>query len=172
MILSGSPIQNGLRELWSLFDFIYPNKLGSRNAFMSTIEEPIRRGGYTNASDLQIKIAYKCTVGLRDTIKPYLLRRTKEDVKTAIDLPTKNEQVLFCKLTDYQRDLYKRFLESGIVMDITKGQMQVFAALIKIRKICNHPYLFHPFTTDFTFNSDFFKQSGKMTVVNALLKLW
>ncbi len=166
-------MQNNLRELWSLFDFIYPNKLGQLQDFMREIAEPIRRGGYVNASDLQIKIAYKCTVKLRDTIQPYLLRRSKEDVNQTLQLPPKSEQVLFCKLTDKQRDVYTRFLATDIIRDISRGDAEVFSALIKIRKICNHPYLFHPLDYESDpFNGSFFRDSGKMAVVHALLKLW
>lgn len=72
---------------------------------MNTVAHPIRRGGYANASHFEIQVAYKCTLMLRDSIKPYLLRRTKDDVKIALSLPSKNEQVLFCKLTDQQRGI-------------------------------------------------------------------
>lgn len=140
---------------------------------MNTVAHPIRQGGYCSATELQIKIAYKCTVMLRDTIKPYLLRRTKDDVKMALNLPAKNEQVLFCKLSDNQRDIYTRFINSGLIQDISRGDKAVFAALIQIRKICNHPYLFtRKFDHDSVFDSEFFRESGKMAVINALLKLW
>ena len=143
---------------------------------MDTVANPIRRGGYCNASHLEIQIAYKCTCMLRDSIKPYLLRRTKEDVKVALQLPPKNEQVLFCKLTEQQRTMYQQFIDSGIIRDIHRGDAQVFAALVKIRKICNHPYLFSNFNNENIsvdhLDYDFFRQSGKMEVVNALLKLW
>lgn len=166
-------MQNNLSELWSLFDFVYPMKLGTLQDFMRGIADPVRRGGYVNATDLQIKIAYKCTVKLRDTIKPYLLRRTKEDVNQALQLPPKSEQMLFCKLTDKQRDVYTRFLATDIIREISRGDAQVFSALIKVRKICNHPYLFSPLDYENDpFRSDFFKESGKMLVVHSLLKLW
>lgn len=140
---------------------------------MDTVAHPIRRGGYSTASHLEIRIALKCTLMLRDAIKPYLLRRTKEDVKSTLSLPAKSEQVLFCKLTEVQRDLYQRYIDSGIIQSIHRGKTQVFAALVKIRKICNHPYLFSPFTFDTpSFDDEFYHQSGKMEVVSALLKLW
>ncbi|KAI2799540.1 DNA excision repair protein ERCC-6 [Blomia tropicalis] len=170
LILSGSPMQNNLRELWSLFDFIYPGKLGTMSTFMDTVAHPIRIGSYANATDLQIQIAYQCTLRLRDTIKPYLLRRTKDDVKIALSLPDKKEQVLFCKLSEEQRDVYQRFLDSGIVRDIQRGRTIMFAALVKIRNICNHPFLFAPTNAnEVTFDSDFFRKSGKMEVKHKVL---
>ena len=55
VILSGSPLQNNLRELWSLFDFVFPGKLGTLPVFVSQFAVPITQGGYTNASDAQVK---------------------------------------------------------------------------------------------------------------------
>ena len=133
---------------------------------------PIRRGGYCNASNFQIQIAYKCTLTLRESIKPYLIRRTKDDVKMALNLPSKNEQVLFCKLTEMQRDYYTRFISSSLIQEINREKTYVLGALVKIRKICNHPFLFHPFQMNPTFDREFFEQSGKMAVVHAMLKLW
>lgn len=95
LILSGSPLQNNLKELWSLFDFIYPGKLGTLPVFMQEFSVPITQGGYSNASRVQVATAFKCATVLRDTINPYLLRRMKSDVKQHINLPEKNEQVKF-----------------------------------------------------------------------------
>ncbi|MEQ2230338.1 DNA excision repair protein ERCC-6, partial [Ilyodon furcidens] len=93
-ILSGSPMQNNLKELWSLFDFVFPGKLGTLPVFMEQFSVPITMGGYSNASPVQVQTAFKCACVLRDTINPYLLRRMKDDVKANLSLPDKNEQVL------------------------------------------------------------------------------
>lgn len=191
LILSGSPVQNNLKELWSIFDFIYPGKLGTLPVFMEQFAIPITQGGYANASDIQVQIAYKCTCVLRDSIKPFLLRRTKAEVNHKLKLPDRSEQVLFCKLTDKQRKLYQAYLESPTVRDIKNGFCQIFVGLIQLRKICNHPDLFDSsecqnqlkqaqqmndkkhlefFSEDETFGH--YKKSGKMMVVEALLKLW
>lgn len=143
LILSGSPMQNNLKELWSLFDFIFPGKLGTLPVFMSEFAVPITQGGYTNASQVQIATGYKCATVLRDTISPYLLRRVKDDVKNHINLPMKNEQVLFCKLTEEQRKLYLEYLNSKEVDSILSGRYKIFVGLINLRKICNHPHLYN-----------------------------
>ena len=142
LILSGSPIQNNLKELWSLFDFIFPGKLGTLPVFLAEFGVPITQGGYANASKVQVLTAYKCATVLRDTISPYLLRRAKEDVKTHINLPPKNEQVLFCRLTNEQKELYVNYLNSGSVNEIFNGKQKLFVGLINLRKICNHPHLY------------------------------
>ncbi|XP_063347071.1 DNA excision repair protein ERCC-6 [Pelmatolapia mariae] len=181
-ILSGSPMQNNLKELWSLFDFVFPGKLGTLPVFMEQFSVPITMGGYSNASPVQVQTAFKCACVLRDTINPYLLRRMKADVKANLSLPDKNEQVLFCRLTAEQRQVYQSFLDSKEVYQMLNGDMQVFSGLIALRKICNHPDLFSggprilrgipedQLTEEEHFG--FWKRSGKLIVVESLLRLW
>ncbi|CAG09381.1 unnamed protein product, partial [Tetraodon nigroviridis] len=181
-ILSGSPMQNNLKELWSLFDFVFPGKLGTLPVFMEQFSVPITMGGYSNASPVQVQTAFKCACVLRDTINPYLLRRMKADVKANLSLPDKNEQVLFCKLTEEQRQVYRSFLDSKEVYQILNRDMQVFPGLIALRKICNHPDLFsggpqflRGVPEDQLAQEDrfgFWKRSGKLIVVESLLRLW
>ena len=182
LILSGSPMQNNLKELWSLFDFIFPGKLGTLPVFLQQFSTPITQGGYANASTVQVATAYKCATVLKDTISPYLLRRMKEDVKNHINLPEKNEQVLFCRLTDEQRQLYRDYIDGGETKSILSGQMKVFVGLIALRKICNHPDLYsggpkhvsddEECHDEKTRSFGYYKRSGKMIVVHSLLKLW
>jgi len=94
LLLSGSPMQNSLKELWSLFDFILPGKLGTLPVFLEHCATPITRGGYANATSLQEATALQVATMLKDTITPYMLRRTKNDVKHHLTLPEKNEQVV------------------------------------------------------------------------------
>jgi DNA excision repair protein ERCC-6 len=104
----------------------------------------------------------------------------KDEVKSSLVLPNKNEQVLFCKMTDEQRELYKKYLNSDIVKEIIKRSSQIFVGLINLRKICNHPHLFNPNSVknELSKNDDginefgYYKKSGKMIVVDALLRLW
>ncbi|XP_063047061.1 DNA excision repair protein ERCC-6 [Engraulis encrasicolus] len=181
LILSGSPMQNNLKELWSLFDFVFPGKLGTLQTFMEQFSVPITMGGYANATPVQVQTAYKCACVLRDSINPYLLRRMKADVKANLALPDKNEQVLFCKLTEDQRQVYQGFLDSKQVYQILNGEMQVFAGLIALRKICNHPDLFtggpaplggavEEQTEEERFGH--WGRSGKLRVVESLLRIW
>lgn len=171
IILSGTPMQNSLIELWSLFDFIIPMHLGSLVAFRSQFEVPIKLGGYANANNLQVMTAQKCAETLKDTISPYLLQRTKKDV--AADLPKKQEQVLFCKLTSIQRDCYELFLKSSDMNAIlNKGRSSLYG-IDHLRKICNHPDLAFPqrkSRPNYQWGSA--SQSGKMQVVKRLLHLW
>ena len=147
IILSGAPIQNHLTELWSLFDFVFPGRLGTLPVFQAQYAIPIQIGGYTNATPLQVQTAYQCSVSLRDLVTPYLLRRMKCDVLTTtpdegggsggdkqhdiddskdggmdkmdkVVLPKKTEQVLFCSLTPIQLQAYRSYLASKECSDI------------------------------------------------------
>ncbi|XP_073976975.1 DNA excision repair protein ERCC-6-like isoform X2 [Rhodnius prolixus] len=183
LILSGSPLQNNLRELWSLFDFVYPGKLGTLQAFTSRFQTPIVQGGYANASQFQVTLAYKCALILKDTITPYLLRRMKCDVDDHIHLPNKTEQILFCRLTDDQRHYYKGYVENLDLEAVAKGKAKMFVALYNMRKICNHPDLYSggpkrnfTITLDSTEDEEssfgFWGRAGKMIVIETLLNIW
>lgn len=191
LVVTGSPMQNNLQELWSLFDFMSPGLLGTLNAFSDHFASPITQGGYTNASKLQEASALSLATVLKDTITPYMLRRTKAQVKDHLKLPDKKEQVLFCSLSDEQKDLYKSYLLSNAVRGILDKECRfgdpvrarILVALCILRKICNHPDLYicqvdedlpvdASLPTDVVHSFGYWKRAGKMVVINSLLKIW
>ncbi len=135
LCLSGTPIENNLFELWSLFEFLMPGFLGSQNAFQRGIVKPIKDGD-------EETLDY-----LRGRVKPFILRRTKSEV--AKDLPPKVENVYYCNLMDEQVDLYAalakklkdQVLKTVDEKGIAKSQMSILDALLKLRQICCHPRL-------------------------------
>ncbi len=135
LCLSGTPIENNLFELWSLFEFLMPGFLGSQHAFQRGIVKPIKDG---DAETLDY---------LRTRVRPFILRRTKAEV--AKDLPPKVESVTCCALEDAQAELYAalaRKLRAQVLADVdqkglAKSQMSILDALLKLRQICCHPRL-------------------------------
>lgn len=185
LIITGSPLQNNLMELWTLYDFIRPGLLGTQNAFMEYFAIPITQGGYANATEYQEVAALEIAKALKDLITPYILRRTKVEVQDNLKLPDKNEQVLFCALSSEQRDLYMGYLMSGTVRSILDKESRyrdplrarILVALSTLRKLCNHPDLYLYEAQEMTEQIDeeqfgHWRRSGKMSVVNSLLKIW
>ena len=137
LALSGTPIENKLEELWSVFDFLMPGFLFSMADFNSHYVNPIM--------DRQDKVVEK---RLKLQIYPFILRRMKRDV--AKDLPDKVENVAYCELTDDQRDFYMQVLDStreelfrSIEQNgLEKSRMSIFSALLRMRQICCHPRLY------------------------------
>ena len=170
IIMSGAPIQNRLSELWSLFDFVFPGKLGTLPVFQAQFSVPIQIGGYTNASNQQVTTAYRCAVTLKDLIAPYLLRRMKCDVD--VKLPDKTEQVLFCPMTCEQREAYRAYLASREVEEILDGSREALGGIDVLRKIVNHPDLLERRTQAANEGYGDSVRSGKLQVTLKVLSLW
>jgi DNA excision repair protein ERCC-6 len=90
---------------------------------------------------MQVQLAYRCALVLRDLINPFLLRRQKKDIKEVSRMPGKTEHVLFCKLSSRQLSMYEAYLKTDEVKNIIRGSAQCFRPIIVLRKICNHPDL-------------------------------
>ncbi|PIA47560.1 hypothetical protein AQUCO_01400302v1 [Aquilegia coerulea] len=145
IIISGTPIQNNLKELWALFTFCCPELLGDKKEFKDRYEYAILRGSDKNATDREKRIGSTVAKELRERIEPYFLRRLKSEVfleDEATDGPKlskKNEIIVWLRLTQCQRQLYEAFLNSELVLSAFDGSP--LAALTVLKKICDHPYL-------------------------------
>ena len=139
LILSGTPVQNNLIEFWSLFDFVYPGRLGDLPTFREVFEVPIRAGAAKSATNMAVRAAKECTEVLREQIGPYMLRRTKHNVLAS--LPSKKEQVLACDLTEEQEEKYRAYLNGTEMESVIRGELPGLAGIDALRKICNHPDL-------------------------------
>ncbi|MEN9654268.1 MAG: hypothetical protein RL235_380, partial [Chlamydiota bacterium] len=136
LILTGTPIENSLEELWSLMDFLMPAFLGTYERFM---EKYIRTSGALHAENIEY---------LRRKVSPFILRRMKSDVLK--DLPPVSEIVYHCQLSDVQLDLYRSYAETArdelvklVERDgFDKVQIHVLATLTRLKQICCHPAIF------------------------------
>lgn len=110
LLLTGSPIQNSLKELWCLFDFVCPGVLGTISRFSAEFEEVIGKSKHARASPLVLSEAVEAAKVLQERMTPFLLRRLKRHVNAA--LPEKYEKVIYVTLTDTQLHEYATFLAS------------------------------------------------------------
>ena len=130
LALTGTPVENRLGDLWSLFDFICPGLLGSPKAFGRFVRDAEKRGHGSYGP-------------LRELVRPYILRRLKSDKRVITDLPDKTEVRAFCGLTKKQVALYQQTVDDlrtalqGI--DGIKRRGVVLASLMRLKQICNHP---------------------------------
>ncbi|KAF3440622.1 hypothetical protein FNV43_RR18906 [Rhamnella rubrinervis] len=145
IIISGTPIQNNLKELWALFNFCCPNLLGDKQWFKERYENAILRGNEKNASDREKHTGSEVAKQLRECIKPFFLRRLKNEVFNEDadpknpKLSKKSEMIVWLRLTSCQRQLYEAFLKSELVLSAFDGSP--LAALTILKKICDHPLL-------------------------------
>jgi SNF2 family DNA or RNA helicase len=134
LALSGTPIENHLGELWSLFEFLNPGMLGAASGFK------LSGAGARNAGEETRKL-------LAQALRPFILRRTKSQV--AKDLPEKQEQTIFCELEPAQRKLYNELRDHyrNLLLDrvaregIAKSKMHALEALLRLRQAALHPGL-------------------------------
>lgn len=116
LILSGTPIQNNVLELWSLFDFLMPGFLGSEKQFQVRFSRPILASRDPKSSAKEQEAGALAMESLHRQVLPFLLRRVKEDVLT--DLPPKITQDLLCELSPLQERLYEDFSKTHLDSDL------------------------------------------------------
>ena len=158
LALTGTPIENRLSELWSIFDFVSPGLLGTLKTFEERIARPIDRGDMDTAQRL------------RGTIKPFVMRRLKRDV--AADLPDKIEQEMIVPLAEEQSKLYKQVLgqvRKSVLSEVekkgvSKAQIQILAALTRLRQVACDPRLMKLPDTDFDADD-----SGKLGALREII---
>lgn len=161
LILTGTPIENSLDELWSLFDFLMPGLLSSFDRF---IEKYMRNPQFANGRNME---------GLRKKVTPFILRRMKKDVLE--DLPPVSHIVYHCHLTEQQKELYHSYAASAreelsrLVKKegFDKVQIHVLATLTRLKQICCHPAIF---AKDKAESGDSAKYEMLMELLHALVE--
>lgn len=151
--LTGTPVENSLTELWSIFDFVMPGYLKSLTEFRERFELPILRDGGAEPSG-----------ALRGIIRPFVLRRMKSDVLA--ELPAKIETVMYAELTREQKALYIELIRSikDRRAEILSDRMELLTLLLRLRQICCHPALYS--------GADDARpeESGKLELLSELIK--
>ncbi|MBP1153992.1 MULTISPECIES: DEAD/DEAH box helicase [unclassified Paenibacillus] len=132
--LTGTPIENRLSELWSIYDFLNPGYLGNQRGFQHRFANPIEK----NHDEEQ-------TVQLQKLVKPFMLRRKKNDPAIQLDLPDKLEMKVYINLTAEQGALYeqvvKDLMERMKNLEGIERKGAILAALTKLKQLCDHPVL-------------------------------
>eukprot|EP00931_Biecheleriopsis_adriatica_P075533 TRINITY_DN4937_c0_g1_i1.p1 TRINITY_DN4937_c0_g1~~TRINITY_DN4937_c0_g1_i1.p1 ORF type:complete len:1573 (+),score=524.53 TRINITY_DN4937_c0_g1_i1:64-4782(+) len=170
ILLTGTPVQNALQDLWALMDFAQPGLLGNHATFVKTFSDPIDRGSVRGAKVWAVELKKHLSEQLRALISPHLLRRTKlgaglmegeveqedvamedaeEDVEgVAKKLPPKKETIVWLYPSEEQRAAYLKVLEQSEIIKeaASKSKMgvEVFRAIGLLKSLCNHPLLLLP----------------------------
>nr|MBA2285130.1 DEAD/DEAH box helicase [Ktedonobacteraceae bacterium] len=135
LALTGTPVENRLRDLWSIFNFLNPGYLGKEAQFRKSFETPIYKGNDLAKSET-----------LKKLVEPFILRRVKTDKRIIDDLPDKIEQKMYCTLSPEQASLYE-----AVVKDVSEQlngaegiqrKGLILSTLLKLKQICNHPAQF------------------------------
>jgi SNF2 family DNA or RNA helicase len=135
LALTGTPVENRLMDLWSIFNFLNPGYLGSESQFRKSFELPIQKNNDRHQSST-----------LKKLVEPFILRRVKTDRAIIKDLPDKVEQKVYCNLTKEQASLYEAVAKQ-VTEEIESAEGigrkgLILATLMKLKQICNHPMQF------------------------------
>jgi SNF2 family DNA or RNA helicase len=158
LALTGTPVENRLLDLWSIFNFLNPGYLGKEAQFRQSFEVPIQKNGDRTRS-----------ATLKKLVEPFILRRVKTAPSIIQDLPDKVEQKLYCNLTKEQASLYEAIVKE-VEKDIDeatgmKRKGLILSTLLKLKQICNHPRQFLQDNSDFTA-----ERSHKLERLTAMLE--
>lgn len=165
LLLTGTPIQNSLQELWSLLNFLLPNIFNSVENFEEWFNAP-----FTDKCDVSLTDEEELLVirRLHHVIRPFILRRKKDEVEKF--LPGKTQVVLKCDMSAWQKVYYQQVTDVGRVgLDSGTGKSKSLQNLsMQLRKCCNHPYLF---VADYNIyrKEEIVRASGKFELLDRLL---
>jgi ATP-dependent helicase STH1/SNF2 len=176
LILTGTPLQNNLGELWAMLNFVLPNIFKSAKTFDEWFNTPFANTGGQDKMDLTEEEQILVIRRLHKVLRPFLLRRLKKDVEK--DLPDKTEKVIKCKFSALQARLYKQMVtHNKLVVSDGKGGKAGARGLsnmiMQLRKLCNHPFVFdevenllNPMSVS---NDLLWRTSGKFELLDRIL---
>lgn len=182
LLLTGTPLQNNLPELWALLNFVLPRIFNSVKSFDEWFNTPFTNTGNEGGMMLNEEEALLIIKRLHKVLRPFLLRRLKKDV--ASELPDKVEKVIKCKMSALQLKLYQQMKKHKMILsgedNSTAGKKAkpqgirgLQNAIMQLRKICNHPYVFEQ--VELAINPtkengpDLYRSAGKFELLDRLL---
>lgn len=181
LLLTGTPLQNSLTELWALLNFLLPNVFKSAESFESWFAAPFANMSVQNAApaeqnaQLTEEESLLIIRRLHQVLRPFLLRRMKSDVlRMGEQLPEKQEHVILCDMSAWQRYMYVKIVKSDRLLFTDKHGRQRYDKLpnpaVQLRKCVNHPYLFFPDHASRIVDSPaLFRSSGKFDMLDSII---
>ena len=176
LILTGTPLQNNLPELWALLNFVLPTIFKSVKSFDEWFNTPFANTGSNDKMELTEEEQLLVIRRLHKVLRPFLLRRLKKDVEK--DLPDKQERVVKCKFSALQAKLYKQLVTHN-KMSVSDGKggktgmRGLSNMLMQLRKLCNHPFVFEPvedqMNPDKLTNDLLWRTAGKFELLDRIL---
>ncbi|KIY45726.1 SNF2-family ATP dependent chromatin remodeling factor snf21 [Fistulina hepatica ATCC 64428] len=178
LLLTGTPLQNNLPELWSLLNFALPRIFNSVKSFDEWFNTPFANSGTPDKIELNEEEALLIIRRLHKVLRPFLLRRLKKDVES--ELPDKLEKVIKVRMSALQSQLYKQMKKfkmiaagQGTKGKGTNGVKGLSNELMQLRKICQHPYLFESVEDNINptgmIDEKIVRSSGKVELLNRIL---
>ena len=181
LLLTGTPLQNKLPELWALLNFLLPSIFKACNTFEQWFNAPFAITG--EKVELNEEETILIIRRLHKVLRPFLLRRLKKDVES--QLPDKVEYIIKCEMSGLQRRLYNQMQEKGTMstdktaVNVKGGHKQLLNTIMQLRKLCNHPFMFQHieeayakhvgFPTDVVTGPDVYRASGKFELLDRIL---
>lgn len=177
LLLTGTPLQNKLPELWALLNFLLPTIFKCCNTFEQWFNAPFATTG--EKVELNEEETILIIRRLHKVLRPFLLRRLKKEVEG--QLPDKVEYVIKCNMSGLQRTIYRHMSSKGILLKDTgateKNKSQALMnTLMQLKKICNHPFMFDHIESAFTTNGayheaspDLYRAAGKFELLDRIL---
>ena len=178
LILTGTPLQNNLPELWALLNFVLPKIFNSVKSFDEWFNTPFANTGGQDKIALSEEETLLVIRRLHKVLRPFLLRRLKKDVEK--DLPDKVEKVLKCKMSALQHKLYQQMLKHRRLFIFDDSSNQKFSSsrgfnnqIMQLRKICNHPFVFEEVEDQINpareTNDTIWRSAGKFELLERIL---
>ncbi|TFK38607.1 SNF2-family ATP dependent chromatin remodeling factor snf21 [Crucibulum laeve] len=177
LILTGTPLQNNLPELWALLNFVLPKIFNSVKSFDEWFNTPFANSGTGDKIELNEEEALLIIRRLHKVLRPFLLRRLKKDVES--ELPDKVEKVIKVRMSALQSQLYKQMKKHKMIADgkdnkgKSGGVKGLSNELMQLRKICQHPFLFESVEDKISpsgfIDDKIVRTSGKLELLNRVL---